>query len=319
MKLFEAIEAYVALRRTFYHSGFRTDEAVLTSLGRAVGDVPVAEITPRDCEEFCRSKYPGVAIPNRRQQALHGFFTYLVARGHLSASPLRRPWRGVRSTFRPYVYSREEIHKLLAGTATLFKRRGQMTPGAHRTILLTLYGAGLRAGEALRLRIADVDLRQRILTIWNSKFHKSRLVPVGRTLAAALEAHLKERSTIPMPEGDRSTFFATRHGKAIKLQWLEKAFSNLRREAGIVGFGERRHIKFPRLHDLRHAFAVHRLVSWYRQGLDVQTRLAWLSTYLGHASVEGTQTYLSMTHELLSEASARFERYACPVKETSHD
>lgn len=314
MNLFNAIESYVALRRTLHSSGFQTDERGLLSFGRMLGDIPVAEITSRDCDEFCRSKFSGIAVPNRRQQTLRGFFRYLVARGHLAASPLRLPWRGVRSTFRPYVYSRDEIRRLLDETSDLFMRRRIVTPGTHRTMLLSLYGAGLRAGEALRLRIADADLKGRILTIWNSKFHKSRLVPIGRPLAAALGRHLTERLTFPMPAGDRSTFFATRRGEPIKLQWLENNFSKLREKAGIRGFGESRHIRYPRLHDLRHAFAVHRLVSWYRQGLDVQTRLAWLSTYMGHASVEGTQTYLSMTHELLSEASARFERYACPLK-----
>lgn len=318
MKLFAAIEAYVALRRTFHHTGFLTDERMLKSFGRALGDVPLSEITSGDCEEFCRNKYPGIAIPNRRQQTLRGFFNYLIAREHLATSPLRLPWRGVRSSFRPYVYSREEIRKLLEGTTAIFKRLGQVTPATLRTIILLLYGAGLRAGEALRLRISDVDSRRRILTIWNTKFHKSRLVPLGRDLAAALERHFKDRLALPVPVGDRSVFFATRGGEAIKIQWLDAAFFRLRNQVGIRGYGEQRHIRFPRLHDLRHAFAVHRLVAWYREGVDVQTRLAWLSTYLGHASVEGTQTYLTMTHELLAEASARFERYACPVKENNN-
>lgn len=319
MKLYEAIEAYVSLRRTFNHLGFLTDQRMLISFGRAVGDIALSEMTSQDCDDFCRSKYPGIAFPNRKQQALRGFFNYLIARGHLATSLLRLPSRGVRSTFRPYVYSREEIRKLLNGTATLFRHRRQVTPEALRTILLTLYAAGLRAGEALRLRIADVDLRRRILTVWNSKFHKSRLCPIGGSLSASLAKHLKERQALPLPLGNDSAFFATMEGKVINLQWIEAAFYQLREKTGILGFGERRHIRYPRLHDFRHAFAVHRLVAWYRQGFDVQSRLPWLSTYLGHTSVEGTQTYLTMTHELLSEASARFERYACPKKEIPNE
>jgi site-specific recombinase XerD len=319
MKLFEAIEAYVSLRRTFNHLGFLTDQRILISFGRAVGDRPIAEVTSQDCDDFCRSKYAGIAVPNRKHQTLRGFFNYLIARAHLATSPLRLPSRGVRSTFRPYVFSREEIRKVLDGTATLYRRRRQVTPKALRTLLLTLYAVGLRAGEALRLRISDVDLKRRILTVWNSKFHKSRLCPIGGSLASALSKHLKERQSFPMPNGNDSAFFGTSKGKAINLQWLEDALRQLREKAGILGFGERRHIRFPRLHDFRHAFAVHRLVAWYREGLDVQSRLAWLSTYLGHTSVEGTQTYLTMTHDLLSEASARFERYACPKKEISDE
>ena len=98
---------------------------------------------------------------------------------------------------------------------------------------------------------------------------------------------------------------------------LEKVFARLRQHAGIQSPPGARWQ--PRLHDLRHSFALHRLIAWYREGADVQSRLPLLSTYLGHVNLSGTQTYLTMTHELLAEASKRFERYtAIDVKEQSH-
>lgn len=112
----------------------------------------------------------------------------------------------------------------------------------------------------------------------------------------------------PTPEGNDSAFLANRDGTPVAKGTVHYAFAKLRRNAGIHGRnGERRS---PCLHSFRHSFAVHRLTDWYRQGADVQRLLPRLSTYLGHASVEGTQIYLSMTPELLQQASLRFERYA---------
>jgi len=120
-----------------------------------------------------------------------------------------------------------------------------------------------------------------------------------------------------MPADDRSAFFASRTGGAISLSRLEKVFVRLRECAGVRRPPGARWQ--PRLHDLRHAFAVHRLVAWYREGADVQACLPLLSTYLGHVNVSGTQAYLTMTPELLAEASKRFERYAAVGEEENHD
>jgi site-specific recombinase XerD len=158
-----------------------------------------------------------------------------------------------------------------------------------------------------------VDLDERILAIWDTKFFKSRLVPVGTDLAIALKSYGKARQRLPMPEDTRSVFFATQEGKAISLGSLERVFARLRVHAGIERPAEDRWQ--PRLHDLRHAFAVHRLIAWYREGADVQAFLPLLATYLGHVNISGTQAYLTMTPELLAEASARFERYTAVGKE----
>jgi site-specific recombinase XerD len=159
-----------------------------------------------------------------------------------------------------------------------------------------------------------VDLDERVLAVWDTKFFKSRLVPIGRTLAAALFTYHKARQRLPMPAGTHSAFFTAHTGAPITLSKLEKVFARLRQHAGIQSPPGARWQ--PRLHDLRHSFALHRLIAWYREGVDVQARLPLLSTYLGHVNLSGTQTYLTMTHELLAEASKRFERYtAIGVKE----
>jgi integrase/recombinase XerD len=160
-----------------------------------------------------------------------------------------------------------------------------------------------------------VDMHNRLLTVWDTKFFKSRLVPIGTDLCTALSRYAKQRTRRPLPDSERSVFFATRTGCAISLGRLEHAFTRLLRQTR-VGQGYAGHR--PRLHDLRATFAVHRLIAWYREGADVQARLSLLSTYLGHLNVSATSTYLTMTAELLTEASQRFERYAMSTPEQTY-
>jgi site-specific recombinase XerD len=160
-----------------------------------------------------------------------------------------------------------------------------------------------------------VDLHQRLLSIWNTKFFKSRLVPIGTELCTALEKYRTQREQLQKSCGSRSAFFAARSGNAISLQRLEKVFARLREHAAIQRPATDRWQ--PRLHDLRHTMAVHRVVGWYREGVDVQARLPLLAAYLGHVNLSGTQTYLTMTAELLSAAAQRFERYAAVTQGTT--
>jgi integrase len=217
----------------------------------------------------------------------------------------------------PYIYSRDELQRLLDATETLEDSRLPLQHATFRTMLLVLYGAGLRPSEGLRLRCCDVNLDERVLAIWDTKFFKSRLVPIGTALVAALGMYGKARRRLPMPAGIRSAFFALPTGGPIMLNGLEKVFARLREHAGVQSPPGARWQ--PRLHDLRHTFAVHRLIAWYREGTDVQACLPLLSTYLGHVNVSGTQAYLTMTPELLSEASKRFERYAAIGEEEEYD
>jgi integrase len=233
----------------------------------------------------------------------------------VSHSPLPEPGPQIQSTFQRYIYTRDDVVQLLEAAARPVHPATHIQPHTLRLLLLVLYATGLRAGEALRLRDCDIDLRDRLLTIWNSKFFKSRFVPIGTDLCRALAQHQADRPRRPLADGDRSVFFATRQGGAISIGRLEHAFTRLLRLSG-VGHGCLGHR--PRPHDLRATFAVHRLIAWYREDADVQARLPLLSTYLGHVNVSATSVYLTMTAELLGEASARFERYARPAQEAAH-
>lgn len=316
MTLTTAIEAYVTLKRSL-GAVFTAQEAILRAFGRTLGGIPLEAISAEACCTFWRGTGPPTRFWENKHQTLRGFFNYLLSRGHLAASPLQEPGPRAHRSFQPHIYSHQELQHLLNATVTLTSTRFPLQPLTYRTLILALYGAGLRAREGLRLRCCDVDLSQRLLSIWDTKFFKSRLVPIGTDLCMTLETYRKAREALPKPAGSRSAFFAARRGNAISLQQLEKVFARLRQHAGVRRPETDRWQ--PRLHDLRHTMAVHRVIAWYREGVDVEARLPLLATYLGHVNVSGTQIYLTMTPELLAEASLRFERYASVGKENTHD
>jgi len=307
VKLSSAIENYVVLKRSL-GAVFSVDARILRSFSRALGDIDLEAITPEECRRFCRGEGLPTRFWERKHGSLQGFFRYLISRGFLVSSPFSEPAPRIQRTFRPYIYSHDELGKLLEATAQERNPRTRLEPETLRTIILLLYGAGLRAGEALRLRPCDVNLQQRMLSVWNTKFFKSRLLPIGASLAVALARYAQQRQPVLPPDEHSLSFFTTRAGMAVRLWQIEAGFVRLRKRAGIRRPSTDRWQ--PRLHDLRATFAVHRLVTWYREGADLQICLPLLATYLGHINVSGTQAYLPMTHELLVEASRRFERYA---------
>lgn len=303
----EAVDSYITLKRSL-GAVFSVDARILRSFAFALGNTPIDTINPQATHIFCRGSGPPTRWWERKYQCLRGFFAFLVQRGHLSASPLKEPAPRVPHNFEPYIYSQDELRQLFKATNILDNRHLPMHSETFHALLLVLYGAGLRPSEGLRLRCCDVNLDERVLSIWDTKFFKSRLVPIGGTLAAEIGTYYKIRRNLPMPDGTYSAFFAARTGAHISLNSLEKAFVRIRQHVGIQRPPDARWQ--PRLHDLRHTFAVYRLISWYRQGADVQALLPLLSTYLGHSNISGTQAYLTMTNEVLAEASKRFEDYA---------
>lgn len=157
--------------------------------------------------------------------------------------------------------------------------------------------------EALRLTRADVDLAAGLLTIAETKFHKSRLVPLHPSVTAALTRYAAHRDR-PHPSSTVDSFFLTEKGTRLKYWRAMMAFTTLRRQVRWSGH------RLPRIHDLRHTFAVRRLLQWYEEGCDVDREIVALSTYLGHVKVTDTYWYLSAVPELLAAPAARFERFA---------
>jgi site-specific recombinase XerD len=310
MILREAIEQYVLWRQA-HGAKFTTGANLLRRfLDHADGDAACDAVTTGQVLAFLAGKSPPTRHRENKYYALAGFWRHAISRVHATRSPMPddEPRSPVRAP--PYIYSRDELRRLFDPATVEISRRGavQLDAVTFRILLLLLYGAGLRVGEATRLTLADVDLANAVLTIRATKFYKSRLVPVGPQLAAVLESHVSLRRRVELVNGENALLLANQDGTRLASSTVQAAFDALRRVAGVHRAAGGR--KVPRLHDLRHSFAVHRLTSWYRQGADVQRLLPVLSTYLGHADLEGTKVYLSITPELLEQASLRFARYA---------
>jgi site-specific recombinase XerD len=238
---------------------------------------------------------------------LTSFYRYAISHGHVVCSPLPTllPKQGER--FAPHIYSREELRRLLDATESY--RHGRLIePHTFRALLLLLYGTGLRISEALSLTLADVDLQEGIVIVRDTKFYKTRMVPVGTQLRDVLVQYARRRTESGRSRDKSSPFFVTRHSQKLTVFLVEQSFKRLRTLASVYRSDGARYQ--PRLHDLRHTFAVHRLTEGYREKQNVQRLLPQLSTYMGHAKISSTQWYLTMTPELLREANLRFAQYA---------
>jgi len=307
MRLQDLVEAYIAHKRSL-GMRFVSDAAVLRSFGRAMGDIAVEAVEPEPVLAFLAGTGELTTRWGLKFYILRGFYRYAQERGSVSISPLPIQAPKLPPPLTPYIYSVEELNRLVAATETLQTSQSPLRAETMRGLLLLLYGTGMRIGEALSLTLPDVDLDERLVTVRNTKFFKTRLVPIGPRLTRVLSDYRSRRHQLPLPAGEASAFFATRTGLHLDYRRVNKLFGRLRQVAEIQREPTARYQ--PRIHDIRHAAAVHRLIAWYRAGADVQRLLPQLATYLGHVDIRSTQRYLSMTPELLQEASLRFESYA---------
>jgi integrase/recombinase XerD len=309
MKLHEIVEAYIDYKHSL-GMRYRSQAAVLRAFHRAMGDITIAEVTSESVLAFIAGTGPITARWIENYRVLGGFYRYAVGRGFATISPLPTDIPRSPTQLTPYIYTVDELRRLLAATEILQTPLSPLLALTMRTLFLLLYGTAMRIGEALSLTLQDVDLENRMLTVRDSKFFKTRLVPIGPQLTTVLTDYLSRRCQLPLLTGEASAFLATRTGLHLDYKRVNKLFCRVRQSAEIQREATARYQ--PRIHDIRHSAAVHRLIGWYRSGADVQQLLPQLATYLGHVDVASTQRYLTMTAELLNEASLRFERYAQP-------
>jgi len=302
MRLQQAVEQYLMLKQSLGFR-YRSESKVLRAFGQAMGRIGVGQVKPMPVRIFLNGHGPVTRNWICKFTALRGFYHFALARGLTHHSPLPDRVPKVVQSFTPYIYSHQELKRLLQACTP--EHTKWVSADTMRTLVLLLYGAALRLSEALNLEDGDVDLDERLLHVRCSKFFKTRLVPIGPKLNQILADH---RGRHPSTGGSNRRFFRTKKGTPLASSSVQAIFRSLCLAAEVKRADGARYQ--PRLHDLRHSGAVHRLEAWYREGVDVQVRLVQLSAYLGHASLAGTQQYLTLTPELDAQASARFARYA---------
>ena len=232
----------------------------------------------------------------------------MVRQERLDCSPVRAHPRRVTARRIPFLMGPDEVRRLLDVVAALPDNpRAPLRGATYKTIFALLYGLGLRVGEVSRLQRADVDLGRQLLVIRDTKFGKTRLVPFGPRIGALLHDYLELRGASLQPEA--AVFSFTARG-AVHPGTISQTFHQLVPRLGIALHAG---IATPRVHDLRHAFAVGTLLRWYREGVDPAARLFHLSTFLGHVNPSSTAVYLTITSDLLAAANGRFEGFAAPA------
>lgn len=213
----------------------------------------------------------------------------------------------------PYIFTPSEIVRLLRAASTLSRTPGcPLRPHVFRLAVVLLYTTGLRRGELLRLTLDDYAPEERVLVIHETKFHKSRWVPLSPTTTRELDRYLQAWRHHHRSLSATTPLLA--HGAATPRGYtgvgLGAGFRHLLMTTGIRTPDGR----WPRIHDLRHTFAVHALARWYRTGADVQAKLPLLATYMGHVSIVSTASYLAFVEPLRALASVRFaQRYSALV------
>jgi integrase/recombinase XerD len=306
--LSQAVEQYILHKRSL-GMGFRGEAVRLRAFVKAIGDCEMNLIEPAAVLRFLEGNGPLTTFWFSKYHALKAFYRYSVARDYCASCPLPLSVPQKPEAFQPYIYTNRDIERLIDAADSRHRHVWLLEPHTVRTLLLLLYGTGLRIGEALHLTLADFDTDTGVLTVRETKFFKSRYVPVGTDLRGVLCNYI-ERQWPQSLRSETTPLLGTQKGELILRQTAELVFKRLREQAGVYRSGDARYQ--PRLHDFRHTFAVVRLVTWYREGKNVQRLLPHLSIYLGHGRLRDTQRYLSMTTELLEQASLCFERYARP-------
>ena len=308
------IDQYLAERRRL---GFELDSMghALARFARYVAQVghrgPLTVDLMADWARLATAGHRARATSARRLRLLRPFTRWLRQFDPATQVPDEALFGPIPGRVTPHIYREQELVELLAAARQLGPS-GNLRAAVTQTLFGLMACTGLRISEALGLRDAEVDLKSGVLTILRSKFGKSRLVPLHPSAVAALACYrnLRARHIRSTPE---TPFFVTTRGRLlgqpVSDRQAHRIFERLR---GKLSWVDRGGHGTPRIHDLRHSFAVRRLVLWHEQGEDIHQRMLALSTYLGHAKISNTYWYLTGVPELMRLAGKRFEYFADP-------
>lgn len=245
----------------------------------------------------------------RRLKLLRPFTRYLRQFEPLTEVPEEPIFGPIPDRITPHIYQEQEIVDLLAAARTLGPP-GNLRAATHETLFGLIAAAGLRVTEAMELLDIDVDLKQEMVTIRRTRFVKSRQLPLHPTTIAALKRYRQLRNRHIVVTRETPFFIGSRGkhlGQRLQINNVDLIFAGLRKQLGWVNRGAHH---APRIHDLRHTFAVRRVMLWHEHGTDIDQAMLALSTYMGHTKISNTYWYLTAVPELMAVAAGTFERFA---------
>jgi integrase/recombinase XerD len=296
----QAAGEYLAMRRSLGYKLQRQGPLLLDFIGY-LERAGAATVTIEAAITW--ATLPAGAAPvwhKRRLIVVRGFAAHLKTLDPECQVPPPRLLPASADRARPYLYSPDEIAALVHAAGTLAR---PLQAATYQALISLLAVTGLRAGEAIRLARGDVGLDAALITVINSKFGKSRLVPLHPATAGMLRRYAARRDQL-CPAPATASFFISATGRPLLISSIDSVFARLLSLAGITAPPGRPR---PRVHDLRHTMAVRTLLEWYRSGADVPARLPLLSTWLGHVDPVSTFWYLHASPELLALAARLLE------------
>ena len=300
------INAYLTLKQALGRR-FTNETAVLVHLGRFLVERRRCTLTAKVFAAWSLSlAHLTPTVRRNRMRIVRNFCLYLRRTRpdcfvpDPSTFPARHPAR------RPHIFGEEQIAELLRiATRLPSVSTSLMRAAVFRIAIVLLYTAGLRRGELARLVLSDYDPIEKTLLVRKSKFHKSRLVALSSSAVDEMARYLRARQRLP--HSTDAPLLVSNHGglRAYTPEDLADGIRGLFRVAGVRTSDGR----FPRVHDIRHTYAIHTLLRWYRAGVDVQAKLPALATAMGHVSIASTAYYLALLEPVAEAASARFARH----------
>jgi site-specific recombinase XerD len=299
------IQSFISLRQ-LSGTDYQSQAQMLGYFDRFLVQEKTCEprIRAKIIEDYQRTlSYLTPRVKSNRLSVVRQFCAYLSRTDPLGYVP--EPLRTItpQAAHRPYIYNDTKIGALLASASRLGPPGG-LRPQTYRTLLGLLYSTGMRIGEALALNLKDFYSAEARLFIAEGKFHKARWVPLSACTCQALQHYVRIRAQMA-PRSLDSPLFLNQRGRRLRYVTVNQTFRRLLEQCAIA-HNQR---TGPRIHDLRHTFAVHRLLAWYRDGADINARLPWLATYMGHVDIASTHVYLHPTAELLQEVGSRFRSH----------
>lgn len=309
-----SIRSYLEMKQALGRQ-FVAERSVLKQLNEFMIAIAATDLTQIEFERWSRTQMHLCGTVRRNKMRIVRNLCLYRRRSEPSCYvPDKLHFPLLSQAVRPHIYTEAEIVRLLEAAAHLCAlSRCPLRPQVFRLAIVLLYTTGLRRQELVRLTLNDYDQQERTLYIRESKFHKTRYVPLSSSAARELEAYLAVRRKLNLTMLADSALLWNLYGggRPYSASGLSRGIGKLLRAADV----RKADGSSPRVHDFRHAFALQALLRWYRSGVDIHAKLPLLATYMGHVSIASTEYYLPFIPELAAEASHRFgTRYGALVK-----